>query len=107
MRILPSLLGKIRLFLCFGVPCSTAMSVALLGAVIYRLARLDGMSEPYVTADNASVTDLSIAAENGGVRIYNAVVSDVGVALDALDGITVPSSSKLFAPRVTPWYIFT
>ena len=37
---------------------------------------------------------MSLAAENGCVCVDNAIVSDIGVALDSLDGITVLTDLK-------------
>ena len=47
------------------------------------------MGEPYVCADGTAVADLGGAAENGGVGVDDAVITDIGVALSALYGITV------------------
>ena len=47
------------------------------------------MGYPDVSADDRAVADLGTAAEDGGVGVDNAVVADVGVALDALDGVAL------------------
>ena len=57
------------------------------------------MSKPDVTSDNAAVSDTGIAAENGGVGINNAVIADVGMALDALDGIAVGIKLEAFGSK--------
>jgi len=55
--------------------------------------------KPYVTADDAVITHICIAAENGGIGVDNHVVSDVGMALDALDGIAVIVQFKGFCTK--------
>ena len=52
-------------------------------------SRLNGMRQPHVASDHAAVADVCCAAEDRRAGVYDDVISDVGVALDSLDGIAV------------------
>ena len=53
------------------------------------IARINGMCEPYVTADNAVITNDGTATEYCGAGIYNDIVTDVWMTFDTFDKCSV------------------
>ena len=49
------------------------------------LSGREGVGKPYASADDAVISDMGVASEDGCSGVYNDVVADIRVALDALN----------------------
>ncbi len=61
--------------------------------------RRNGLRQPDIAADHGIVADARVAAEYRRARVYHHIVLNVGMALDALDGVAVFIEREAFCAQ--------